>query len=268
MSFITKTDLSLGPQLGSQMGQYASLFSLSKKTKHNIVLFKELFNLHRGIKIVDPFNLSCDIHSYNELNQPFEVYQIKNVLFDDDVYNIDVNKNWDLRGLFHTYVYWDEYRKELLKEFEFKSSILEKSKKYISSIPGTKVSMHFRRTDYLQVSSLNLTQKYYADAFSALNEKVSDFTTIVFSDDIEWCKENVIGENIVYSENHSNYEDMCIMSLCDHNIIANSTFSWWGAYLNQNPDKIVICPYDYVGTDTENFINGNYFPKDWISIKV
>jgi len=67
--------------------------------------------------------------------------------------------------------------------------------------------------------------------------------------------------------NLDRFKDMCLMTLCDHNIIANSTFSWWGAYLNQNPDKRVICPYNYLNHPSlNNIINGNYFPKEWISI--
>lgn len=268
MKFITKSDLSMGPQLGSQMGQYASLFSISQKTNHKIVLFEEFLNVFRGVKILDPFNLSCEVISIKQLSEPVDTYNVKNVLFDNEVFKISPEKNWDIKELFHTFVYWDEYRNKLLKEFEFKPFIYEKCKNYINSIPGTKISMHFRRTDYINGLSLNLDGKYYSDAIDIMNNKVSDYTIIVFSDDIEWCKQNVVGDNIIYSENHSNYEDMCIMSLCDHNIIANSTFSWWSAYLNQNPNKVVVCPYEYVKPSPEEFINGNYYPKDWISIKV
>jgi hypothetical protein len=267
MYYITKTDLSIGPQLGSQMCQYASLYSISQNTKHKIVILKDFLNIHRGIKILNPFNLSCDVMSIQEMNTTFNGFKLKNVLFDEDVFNISPNENWDIKGLFHTYIYWDKYRKELLNEFKFKEEIFTKSKKYIDKIPGIKVSMHFRRTDYLTDASLNLNSKYYIDAYNIIGEKISNFTVVVFSDDIDWCKSNVIGDNIVYSENHSNYEDMCIMSLCDHNIIANSTFSWWGAYLNKNHQKIVVCPYEYVDKCDVDFINGNYFPKEWISIK-
>ena len=266
---ITKTDLTIGPQLGSQMGQYAGLYSLAKKLNTNIVLFDSFIHLDRGIKILRPFNkLSCDIIPNNV--EFFNSYRLKDVILDENVFLLDRNKNWDIQGLFHLYHYWDEYRLELLNEFTFTSDILRLSHDFINNIDSTKpiVSMHFRRTDYLQVSSLNLDMNYYIEAYNIMMDKVSDFTTIVFSDDIEWCKNNVIGDNIVYSDGHTQYEDMCIMSLCNHNIIANSTFSWWGAYLNNNPDKIVICPDRYVGGKDCDFINGNYYPSDWISIKV
>lgn len=272
MNFLTKTDLSLGSQMGSQMSQYASLLSISQETKHKIVLFKNLLNVGRGIKIVDPFNLTCEIKSLDEINSSNEkiklnkIYVNENVLLDQNIFNLSIDQNWDIGNLFHTFAYWDKYKDIIIKEFKFKPEIYEKAKNYLNNISGLKVSIHFRRTDYLQVSSLNLTRKYYEEAISTLSSKVQNFKLIVFSDDMEWCKNNIKGKNVLYCENFLNYEDMCIMSLCDHNIIANSTFSWWGAYLNQNPNKIVICPHQYLNVTDLNFINGNYFPKDWISI--
>jgi len=270
MNYITKTDLSLGPQFGSQMGQYAALSSLAKKTGHELVIFREFMDVHRKVKIFEAFdNLNAKITTRPELNQPFAVYNLKNQLVDPDVYKIAPTLNWDIRGSFHTYQYWHENKEAILKEFQFKPEIIAKAKSFLSSITGPTVSMHFRRTDYLQVSSLNLSAKYYFDACETILNKLNqDIMIIVFSDDIEWCKQNVKDENIIYSEGHTQYEDMCIMSQCDHNIIANSTFSWWGAYLNQNPNKIVVCPFQYTGRGEFDFMNGNYFPQEWTSIKV
>ena len=270
MNYLTKTDLSLGPQFGSQMGQYAALYSLAKKTGHNLVFFEEFMNVHRKIKLYEAFDkLTMPLVPRAEVNAPFSTYDVKNVLMDKRIYSLAPNVNWDVRGSFHTYQYWHENREELLKEFQFKSEIVKKAKKFLAPITVPTVSMHFRRTDYLQVSSLNLNSQYYFDACElVLNKLNQDIMIVVFSDDIAWCKENVKGENIIHSEGHTQYEDMYIMSLCEHNIIANSTFSWWGAYLNQNPDKIVVCPYQYTGPGDYDFINGNYFPPEWNSIKV
>jgi hypothetical protein len=157
--------------------------------------------------------------------------------------------------------------------FKFKSDIVKQAKSNLDIIKDNEqypiVSLHVRRGDYLQVSSLNLTLDYYSEAISIFLEKFPYFKLLVFSDDIEWCKEYIVGEHVFYSEHNSNYVDMCMMTMCDHNIIANSTFSWWGAYLNQNVDKIVVCPKNYIGpSDPEaQFINNNYFPKDWISLE-
>ena len=82
-----------------------------------------------------------------------------------------------------------------------------------------------------------------------------------------WVKENFKLSNCVYVEGLDRFKDMCLMTLCDHNIIANSTFSWWGAYLNQNLNKKIICPYNYLNyIPLNDIINGKYFPKEWIPI--
>lgn len=96
------------------------------------------------------------------------------------------------------------------------------------------------------------------------------FKIVVFSDDISWCKDNIISEHIYFSENNSNHVDMCMMTMCDHNIIANSSFSFWGAYLNQHQNKIVICPKMYIGLSDQihQFINYNWYLKEWISLDI
>lgn len=267
MKFLTKSDLSIGSQLGSQMSQYASLFSIAQKTNHKISLIKKFLSLDREVKILKPFNLTCEIQSGYE-NIEWNNFRLnEKIEFDKNCFNLSVDKNWDIHGIFNTFVYWHDHRNLILNEFKFKDEIHEKAKKYLNNISGIKVSIHFRRTDYLKVSSLNLTEKYYKEAISTISRKIPNFKLIVFSDDMEWCKQNIKGDNIIYCEDFINYEDMCIMSLCDHNIIANSCFSWWGAYLNENLNKIVVCPNEYANDTNVNFMNGNYFPKDWISIK-
>lgn len=266
MKFLTKSDISIGSQMGSQMSQYASLLSISKETNHKIIFFNNSLNIGRGIKILNPFNLTCEIKEENEDANHFHLNET--IKIDENVFNLSNEKNWDIHGIFHTFHYWDKHKDSILKEFKFKSEIQAKAQEYLNNISGIKVSIHFRRTDYLQYSSLNLTEKYYAEAISYLSNKISNFKLIVFSDDIDWCKKAIKGENVIYNENFLNYENMCIMSLCDHNIIANSSFSWWGAYLNQNLNKIIICPNEYANDKKVNFMNGNYFPKEWHSIKI
>jgi hypothetical protein len=272
MSYITKTNLSLGPQFGSQMGQYAGLYAVSKKLNFEIKLFEEYIHLFREVKLFDAFNLDPQRCSIKDVSPIIQRYELKESIMDSDVFSIDNNSNWDIQGWFHLYHYWHEYRNDLIDIFRFKPEIFDIAIRNIENIRENEsypiVSLHVRRGDYLQVSSLNLTLDYYNEAISIFLERFPYFKVLVFSDDIEWCKQYIVGENVFYSENNSNYVDMCMMTLCDHNIIANSTFSWWGAYLNQNLEKVVICPKNYIGPADPDaqFINNNYYPNDWISL--
>lgn len=272
MSYITKTNLSLGPQFGSQMSQYAGLYSVAKKLNFEIKLFEEFIHDFRGVKLFDAFNLINQRCSISDVSPNIQKYILKESIIDSDVFSIDTNVNWDIQGWFHLYHYWHEYRSDLLDIFKFKQEIYDQAKLNLDTIRNQEqypiVSLHVRRGDYLQVASLNLTLDYYSEAISIFLEKFPYFKLLVFSDDIDWCKEYIVGENVFYSERNSNYVDMCMMTMCDHNIIANSTFSWWGAYLNQNVDKIIVCPKNYIGpSDPEaQFINNNYFPAEWISL--
>lgn len=272
MSYITKTNLSLGPQFGSQMGQYAGLYAVSKKLNFEIKLFEEYIHQFREVKLFDAFNLDHQRCSIKDVSPIIQRYELKESIIDSDVFSIDNNSNWDIQGWFHLYHYWHDYRDDLIKIFQFKPHIFDIAIRNIETIRENEsypiVSLHVRRGDYLQVSSLNLTLDYYNEAISIFLERFPYFKVLVFSDDIDWCKEYIVGENVFYSENNSNYVDMCMMTLCDHNIIANSTFSWWGAYLNQNTNKIVVCPKNYIGSADPDaqFINNNYYPNDWISL--
>lgn len=274
MNYITKKDLALGPQFGSQMGQFAGLYSISKRTGHEIVFLDRYMNIGHGVKLFDAFDLKIRRIDDNGLN--FKDYFPMDAVIDESVFTVLKDENWNFGGCFHTFNYWHNDREDLLKIFTFRQKIVDKATEYLSKIKKKSVptiSVHFRRTDYLQVSSLNLKMDYYSDALGQICSNLRDFDNyqiLVFSDDIDWCKQVVKGENVFYSEGNSNYVDMCMMTMCDHNIIANSTFSWWGAYLNANPNKMVACPKQYVGKSDihHQFINGNYYPKEWNALDV
>ena len=102
--------------------------------------------------------------------------------------------------------------------------------------------------------------EYYSQAM----KHFPDTNFIVFSDDIQWCKENFKGEEFTFIE-EDDYIELYLMSMCRHNIIANSSFSWWGSYLNQNEDKIVIAPSKWFGTDGR-LKTENIYGEGWIVI--
>lgn len=272
--YITKTNLSLGPQFGSQMTQYAGMYAVSRKLGSEIVFTEQQMPLFRGVKLFDAFNLTNKIIDNSEIQT--SSFVLNDTIMDERVFELDRTLNWDIGGLFHTYQYFHEYERDVQNVFSFRPEICAVAGHQIGAIRDGEsyplVALHVRRGDYLAVSSLNLPTTYYERALSVFYDKLDGtyFKLIVFSDDIEWCKQNILGENVFYSENNSNYVDMCMMSMCDHHIIANSSFSWWGAYLNQSQTKIVVCPTEYIGPadQAHQFINGNYFPSTWVSISV
>ena len=153
------------------------------------------------------------------------------------------------------YKYYQDYREQLLKIFTLKEKLNEKNQKMLDDIKSHKnsVSIHVRRGDYLSQTYSNLgllsNEKYYKKAMKLFDNK-EDVVFYVFSNDIPWCKENIKSDKflIVYvdiNDELHGYFDIWLMKHCKHNIIANSTFSWWGAWLNENPDKIVTIPEDF-----------------------
>jgi len=276
MGFITKLDISTSCDFGSQMMQYASMVSISKKTGLDIVFIKEYIEQRWGFPLNEPFKTNFNILPIKNIHDT-EIYDIdidSTQQIDERLFHLNSDHNYNLSGLFNTYDIYHPIKEDILNIFTFKNEIREFCLDYISNIKKedeTLVSIHFRRGDYLQVSSLNLSLGYYKEAINIIqsllpNKKIK---YLIFSNGMEWVKENFKLENCVYVEGLDRFKDMCLMTLCEHNIIANSTFSWWGAYLNQNSNKKVICPHNYLNYPPLNdIINGKYFPPEWISINI
>lgn len=145
----------------------------------------------------------------------------------------------ELAGFFQSWKYFDNAKEEVREAF--KLPVWEQYKDY--------VSIHVRRGDYVDHSHAfpPVTREYIlmAIGYLVLNKHIDFDTKVIFcSDDISWCKQtfNVDNPNYHFSEGHNEFEDLCIMASCKHNIISNSTLAWWGAWLNPNPDKVVVSP--------------------------
>ena len=152
-------------------------------------------------------------------------------------------------GYFQSYKYFDHKRKEILDLFDPTDKIIEYiNKKYQMDELDNTVSVHIRRGDYVNIKlHIKYGLEYIEKALDVIKKKLNTEKIIIFifSDDIEWCKKNILLksiEKIIYVENEKTYIDLYLMSMCRHNIIGNSTFSWWGAYLNKNNDKLVVSP--------------------------
>lgn len=141
---------------------------------------------------------------------------------------------------------------------------------------GNSISIHIRRGDYLQKGFNSIyaycDEVYYKNAIDIICKTINNPTFYVFSNELEWVKQNLNIFNdadVVYVDNSSqenaNLLDLQLMILCKHNIIANSTFSWWGAWLNTNPDKIVIAPKHWYNGELNETTN-DLIPQEWIRI--
>lgn len=126
-------------------------------------------------------------------------------------------------------------------------------------------SLHVRRGDYLDKQQYHPVQPldYYYQAMSSMP---GDTKYLIFSDDIEWCKSIFKGDQFFFVEGNKDSEDLLLMSCCTHNIIVNSTFSWWGAWLNENPEKRVIAPRKWFGPAYSHFNTEDIYCPDWIVI--
>jgi hypothetical protein len=167
-----------------------------------------------------------------------------------------------LDGYFINKDYFEETSKEFVDLLCF-DGIKEK---YSNVLTSNMCSLHVRRGDYL-TCPLHVVQSidYYKSAVDIIGK---DKMFLIFSDDIAWCKQNFsFIKNKIFMEGNADYEDLYLMSQCDHNINANSTFSWWGAWLNTNEDKIVIAPKNYFSDQTTNNTAVSYiYPKNWIQL--
>lgn len=174
-------------------------------------------------------------------------------------------KNQIIHGYFQSEKYFFNHRNKIIEAFLPSEEELTSVSSFLRQIQTNKkiVSLHIRRGDYLRLSHHHFIQSidYYIEAMS----KFKNCIFFIISDDIEWARQNLNGNNIFYSSFNNEIDDFYSMICCDHNIISNSTFSWWGAYLNQKNDKIVIAPKQWYQEDIEINIS-DLIPAEWIII--
>ncbi len=230
----------------------------------------------------------CDLHS-NEVEIPnmFEydykilntslplTYSSPDILPNTPNFNytpFEIQDNTSIKGYFQSEKYFIKYKDVILDVyFKPKKEILDYiNQKYSWINQYNCLSIHVRVGGdrvQLQDKFINTSTQYYEKAINTVIQKDPNIEKyVVFSDNIEYCK-NMFGydKNIYYIENEKSYIDLFLMSMCKHNIIANSTFSWWAAYLNKNPNKIVIAPKTEWFGPTLKYLNiEDLFPNEWI----
>jgi len=250
--------------LGNIMFQIAAAYATSLKNNMNLVvditnyygshygLNKYKNNVLRNIVISDSQIITKNGYGekefkFNEL-PPFE-------------------ESTKLSGYFQSEKYFLNYRNEILELFSPTESILDIINKHYSSIlEKNTCSIHVRRGDYLHLGDFHPTQKenYYIDATKKLDK---DTFYLIFSDDINWCTKNFdFIENKIFVNNLEDFEELYLMSMCKNNIIANSSFSWWGAWMNKNEDKKIISPSIWFGRSLHYHDTSDIYCQNWIKI--
>lgn len=286
--------------LGNQMFQYALGRRLALERGVPLKLDLSWFDSHDKRKFeLDQFNIEAEIAAREEIEKfpPFSRNRLLRGVYnrierripyharivfreqstgDFDPRVLKINGNRVLEGYWQSEKYFSEIRGILLREFVFKYEQDAKSREMAEQIQKKEsVSLHIRRGDYVHDPLINQIHglcsfDYYQKAVNYITEKMPNCHFYIFSDDHSWVCENFKLDYPVTLIDHNNasrnYEDLRLMSLCRHNIIANSTFSWWGAWLGTNPGKIVIAPqkwFNDVARDTKDLI-----PEYWVKIRV
>lgn len=253
---ITYTNLGINGRLGNQLFQYAAAKAAAIKTRSLFAIPSE------NHKLFEYFKLNCKKYS---LKQNGDVLS-KLKLYNETVFNYDkryesITDNTNLFGYFQSEKYFLSIEDEIRKDFTFKDEIVDNSKKFLNSLDDKRrfISMHIRRTDYVGLQNFHplCSLDYYTDAMKYFGE--SNF--LIFSDDIEWCRKNFIGKQYFFSEGNKEIDDLCIMSMCDGNIIANSSYSWWGAWLNKNNN--VVAPKKWFGNAYTNKNTEDLYCRNW-----
>ncbi|WP_158838613.1 alpha-1,2-fucosyltransferase [Polaribacter sp. L3A8] len=258
--------------LGNQMFQYAYAKALENKGYNVKLDLSEIkkYKLHGGYQL-DKYKINLKTaDSFSTLFAKIGLKKSikeKSLLFNKNLKSLKGNEY--VKGYFQTEKYFIEIRDTLLKEFSINQKLSFKTEIIASQITESKnsCSLHIRRGDYISDKKANnihgtCSLEYYRSAISIINKKYQDTLFFVFSDDITWTKGNLKITNAFYVDVKSiPHEDMYLMSLCNHNITANSSFSWWGAWLNKNKNKTIIAPKQWF----VNFKN-EIACKNWIKI--
>ncbi len=263
--------------LGNQMFQYALYLSLKEifnDVKLDITQF-ELYYDHYGYELEKVFGVNPELATKDEIERltsdGSSYYRESQFNYDEEVLNLEGERYFE--GCWQSEKYFRNIEEIVREEFSYKHDLEGLNKETAEKInKGNSVSIHIRRGDYLgsDVHSGVCTPKYYYNAVNIIRNITGKPQYYIFSDDLKWSRENIRpGPDTIYvdwNRGEDSYKDMHLMSLCKYNIIANSTFSWWAAWLNKNPIKMIIAPDRWFSKD---YINTNdIIPERWNKARV
>ena len=273
-------------RLGNQMFQYAALKGIAAHRGYEYTIPPENPRIQiDNYGLIEAFELS-DNKKIGWLNTQYDIIAEKHFHFDEDLFNTFPDGS-GLYGFFQSEKYFKHIEDEIREDFTFKKEWLEPCEGFRKDLGDEVIFLHVRRGDpnladkrgfkwaYTQCSSQHPPQpiEYYE---KALKEFDDDMPVVVFSDSIDWVKEQDLfkPDRFMISEQTDKfsdgalvpYIDLCLMTLCDHAIIANSSMSWWGAWLIQNEYKKVVAPKMWFGPAYADKDTKDLYPKGCIVI--
>lgn len=282
--------------LGNQMFQYAFGYALSQKHATQLYYDCRWFGESHDTKTITKRSFSLDCFNiraqeWNEVddsvffprnNLPNKVlHQLKRrygntALLYEAINGYDINivkkskRNSYAVGYWQTHLYFEEYRKHLLQHFQFLK--LTDNASYLEHITQSdSVAIHVRRGDYANIKQVNaihglLPLSYYETAIETISERATSNTHwFIFSDDLPWCMDAfnwLKNKTFCFTNQFPHWYDMFLMSRCKQHIIANSSYSWWGAWLSTDVNKKVIAPYHWFKNSNSKQLQ--LHPNDWI----
>jgi len=269
-------------RFGNQMFQYAALKGVAANRGFEYTIPPKDSKIQiDNYGLLDAFNL--DTNKNIDWIIATEVVQESHFHFDEKLFN-ECPDDSTIYGFFQSEKYFKHIEEDIRKDFTFKDNWLNPCKEFREQLGEEVIFLHVRRGDpnladkrgfkwaYVNIQSQHPVQtlEYYEKALAEFND---DLPVVVFSDSIDWCKEQDIfkSDRFMFSEpedKHSDgalvpYLDMCLMSLCDHAIIANSSMSWWGAWLIKNSNKKVIAPSMWFGSDYADKDTKDLYCEGW-----
>ncbi len=270
--------------MGNQMFQYAFAYALKKETGSEVLIDPLFWGTSLRNYSLDHFNISLKDRfvsekfdyilgagprngrrfkdSYREhlIRRKYNLVTEKKIMnYDPDVMNQE--KDSFFMGFWQTSKYFDKYREEIKKEFQPMWKLSSKAEMYSKQMANGKasVAMHVRRTDYVREDgNAALSLDYYPRALEQMSKLIGDYDLYIFSDDKDFVKSHFDSVKSTIVEELSDYDEFEIMRRCDHKIVANSTFSWWAAYLGDDNSKIIA--------PTVGIWSDDFYPEQWTVI--
>lgn len=267
---------------GNQLFMYACGYAMSKRFHEKLALdttylatsdlreyelsglcvkYDKMYLINKRLPYLIKVAIRKIIHAYMSVR--FRQYiESEAWHFDDNIFKY--GKSCRLKGYWQCEKYFKEYRDDIIKMLMPNYDTTDSFNSLLDKIKASNsISVHVRRGDYVALG-ICLGDVYYKAAIRMMNEKVENPVFYVFSDDIEYAKglfEDIDTAEIQfvnYDARNATIEDFLLMKSCQHNIVANSSYSWWGAWANENEEKIVVCPKREPVDD--------FYPKEWIKL--